>query len=58
VSLVVVTLFIPCFATILMIVREHGARVAAAVVTFVFPFAFLVGGLVHRALEAFDVRLG
>jgi ferrous iron transport protein B len=58
VSLVVVTLFIPCFATILMIVREHGARVAAAVVAFVFPFAILVGGLLHRALEALDVRLG
>jgi ferrous iron transport protein B len=58
VSLVVITLFVPCFATILMIVREHGARVAAAVVAFVFPFAILVGGLLHMALEAFDVRLG
>jgi ferrous iron transport protein B len=58
VSLVVVTLFIPCFATILMIVREHGARVAAAVVAFVFPFAILAGGLLHRALEVLDVRLG
>jgi ferrous iron transport protein B len=58
VSLVVITLFVPCFATILMIVREHGARVAAAVVAFVFPFAILVGGLLHIALEAFDVRLG
>jgi ferrous iron transport protein B len=58
VSLVVITLFVPCFATILMIVREHGARVAAAVVAFVFPFAILVGGLLHLALQAFDVRLG
>ena len=58
VSLVVITLFVPCFATILIIVREQGVKVAAAVVGFVFPFAILVGGLLHLALEAFDVRLG
>jgi ferrous iron transport protein B len=58
VSLVVITLFIPCFATILMIVREHGMRVATAVVAFVFPFAILVGGLLHHVLEALDVGLG
>jgi ferrous iron transport protein B len=58
VSLVVITLFVPCFATILIIVREQGAKVAAAVVGFVFPFAIFVGGLLHLALEALDVRLG
>jgi ferrous iron transport protein B len=58
VSLVVITLFVPCFATILMIVREHGARVAVAVVAFVFPFAILVGGVLRIVLEALDVRLG
>jgi ferrous iron transport protein B len=47
VSLVVVTLFVPCVATVLMMVKEHGAKTAAAIVAFVFPFAFLVGGLVR-----------
>jgi ferrous iron transport protein B len=47
VSLVVLTLFVPCVATVIMMAKEHGARTAAAIVAFVFPFAFLVGGLVR-----------
>jgi ferrous iron transport protein B len=47
VSLIVVTLFVPCIATVLMMVKEHGMKTAAAIVAFVFPFAFLVGGLVR-----------
>ncbi len=50
VSLVVITLFIPCIATVMMMIREHGWRTAAAISAFVFPFAFFIGGLVHRAL--------
>ncbi|MFN8484357.1 MAG: ferrous iron transport protein B [Anaerolineae bacterium] len=48
VSLVVITLFVPCVATVLMMIKEHGWRVGLAIVAFVFPFAFLVGGIVHR----------
>jgi ferrous iron transport protein B len=58
VALVVITLFIPCVASILIIAREYGRKVAAAVVAFVFPFAFLVGGLLHVALEALHVQVG
>lgn len=48
VSLIVVTLFIPCVATVMMMVKEHGWKVGVAICAFVFPFAFLVGGLVNR----------
>jgi ferrous iron transport protein B len=58
VSLVVITLFIPCIATVLMIVREHGKKTAAAVAAFVFPFAILVGGLLNLALTAFGIEVG
>jgi ferrous iron transport protein B len=58
VSLVVITLFIPCIATLLMIVKEHGKRTAFAVAAFVFPFALLAGGLVHLALDAFGIEVG
>jgi ferrous iron transport protein B len=58
VSLVVITLFIPCIATVLMIVREHGRRVAVAVAAFVFPFALAVGGLLHLTLDALGVEVG
>jgi ferrous iron transport protein B len=58
VSMVVITLFIPCIATLLMIVREHGRRVAVAVAAFVFPFAIAVGGLLNLALETFGIVVG
>jgi ferrous iron transport protein B len=49
VAMVTITLFMPCIANFLMIAREHGLRMAWAMAAFIFPFAFLVGGLVHRA---------
>ena len=52
VAMVTITLFIPCVASILIIVRERGAAQAAAMVATVFPLAFLVGGLLHQALLA------
>jgi ferrous iron transport protein B len=48
VAMVTITLFLPCFANFLMIGREHGWKVAWRMAGFIFPFAFLVGGLVHR----------
>jgi ferrous iron transport protein B len=48
VSMITITLFMPCIANFLMIAREHGLRTAWAMAAFIFPFAFLVGGLVHR----------
>ena len=47
VAMVTITLFIPCFANVLMIAREHGTRIALQMAAFIFPFAFLVGGIVH-----------
>lgn len=48
VAMVTITLFIPCFANFLMIAKEHGSRVAWGMAAFIFPFAFFVGGIVHR----------
>jgi ferrous iron transport protein B len=53
VSLVTITLFVPCIANVLMIAKEYGNRVALAMSAFIFPFAFLVGGLLHFALRVF-----
>jgi ferrous iron transport protein B len=47
VAMVVITLFMPCFATLLMIAKEQGPKVATWITLFIFPFAFLVGGLVN-----------
>ncbi len=57
VSLVVITLFVPCLANFLVIVREHGWQRALAIVGFILPFAFAVGGVlgwILRALGAFS----
>lgn len=50
VSLVTITLFIPCIANFFMIVKERGLKTALAMAGFVFPFSILVGGLLHRVL--------
>ena len=57
VSLVVITLFVPCLANFLVIVREQGWRRALAIVGFILPFAFAVGGAlgwILRTLRAFS----
>ena len=51
VSMVTITLFVPCIANVLMIVREHGYRTALGMCAFVFPFAFVVGGTLNLALR-------
>ncbi len=55
VSLVVITLFVPCIANLLMIAKEYGLRTALAVAAFVFPFAFLVGGLLNWFLKSLNI---
>lgn len=57
VSLMTITLFVPCFANTLVILKERGPAVAAAIVGFVFVYAFLAGGLVNLALRALGVAI-
>ena len=49
VAMITITLFVPCIANLLVIAKEHGVKTAFAMAAFIFPFAFLVGGLVHHA---------
>lgn len=51
VSLVVVTLFVPCIAQFLVLIKERGARVAISIGTFVFIFAFIAGGALNFILR-------
>jgi len=39
--------FIPCLANLLVIVKEHGPKVAIGMSLFIFPFAVLVGAAVN-----------
>ncbi len=49
VAMVTITLFMPCIATLFMIAREFGKKTALWITLFIFPFAFLIGGLVNHA---------
>jgi ferrous iron transport protein B len=52
VSMVTITLFIPCVASVLVISKERGWRTAVGMFVLILPLAFLVGGLLNRALLA------
>lgn len=52
VGMVTITLFVPCIASVMMIVKEQGAKIAAAMIAFIVPFAFLIGGLLNHLLRA------
>jgi hypothetical protein len=39
-----------------VIVKERGVRTALAMTTFIFPFAFLVGGALNVALRAIGLQ--
>jgi len=51
VSLVVITLFVPCIANVFVIVKEHGLRKAMGIVGFVFVYAIVVGGMLNFVLR-------
>jgi ferrous iron transport protein B len=52
VSMVTVTLFIPCLASVMMIAKERNLRTALGMLVIITPFAMLVGGLLYRLLLA------
>jgi ferrous iron transport protein B len=57
VSLVVITLFVPCIANFFVMVKEQGMRAALYMVAFIFPFAFAVGGALNWILRTLKVAL-
>ena len=52
VAMVTITLFIPCIANVFIIAKERGLKTAAAMVGFIFPVAFAMGGLVRLLMHA------
>ena len=49
VSMVVITLFIPCVANFFVIIKEQGAKRAIYMAAFIFPFAFFTGAVINWA---------
>ena len=52
VGMITITLFIPCFASLMMMVKEQGTKTALTMLAMIVPFAFLIGGLFNLILRA------
>ncbi len=57
VAAITLTLFLPCIAQFLVMMKERGKKTAIVIAAFVFPFAFLVGGIVHFLLRSLGINL-
>jgi ferrous iron transport protein B len=57
VSLVTITLFVPCLANFFMIVKERGLKTALYIIGIVFPTALMFGGLLNWILRYFNITL-
>jgi len=57
VSLVTITLFIPCLAHFFMLIKERGIKMALTIAAIIFPIAIFFGGLLNWALLHFHVLI-
>jgi ferrous iron transport protein B len=57
VSLVTITLFVPCIANFFIIIKERGFKTALWMSAFIFPFAVIVGGIINTILRVLNVSL-
>ncbi|MFN4217841.1 MAG: FeoB small GTPase domain-containing protein [Candidatus Bipolaricaulia bacterium] len=57
VAAVTLTLFVPCIAQFMVTAKERGWKTAIAMALFIFPYAFVVGWLVHLVLTTLGVQL-
>lgn len=57
IALVVMSLFIPCLATVIVTIKEIGVRSAAAIFFVVLAVSVLTGGLLHTLLGLTGVNL-
>jgi len=51
VSIITMTLFVPCLASFFMIIKERGAKTALTMFSLITVFAFLIGGGVNFLLR-------
>ena len=51
VGMVTITLFVPCIASLMMIIKEQGLKTALAMLALIVPFAFFVGGVLNHTLR-------
>ena len=57
IALTVITLFIPCIANLLVMLKERGARMGWAIAGFIIVYSFGIGALMNAAFRVFGVVL-
>ena len=57
VAAVTLTLFLPCIAQFMVMLKERGIKTALAIALFTFPFAFFVGFILNLVLTTLGVPL-
>ena len=57
VALTTITLFIPCVANFLVILKERGTRAGLAIAVFILVYAFGTGAILNAILVAIGARL-
>lgn len=57
VSLVTMTLFVPCIANFFMMIKERGMKAALLISAFIFPFAVIVGAFFNLILRFLKISL-
>ena len=58
ITVTTITLFVPCIAQYFVMIKEQGFLRATAIVAFVIPFAFAMGGLLRLFLIITGINLG
>jgi ferrous iron transport protein B len=51
VAMTTITLFVPCIANFLIIIKERGLKTALLMISFIIPFAVAVGGMLNLVLR-------
>ena len=57
IALTVITLFIPCIANLLVMLKERGARMGWAIAGFIIIYSFGIGALMNAAFRVLGVVL-
>jgi ferrous iron transport protein B len=57
IALTVITLFIPCVANFIVMLKERGNKTGLAIAGFVLFYSFAIGGVMNAFFKAFGVQL-
>jgi len=57
IALTVITLFIPCIANLLVMLKERGARAGWSIAAFIIIYSFGIGAVLNAAFHIFGVVL-